>query len=108
MRRYFTLLPIMAMMIALALSLTVPGLHGAAHEVDGAHVHHAPAQSAPPDMPHDGGDIACKALCTGTVLTAPSAVAHAPAPRAAEPQPDAPRLWADWAHPLSPPPKHPA
>lgn len=102
-------MPIVATLLALVLSLPALGLHGAAHDkAEAHHVHHAPAHPMPSDLPDDGDDIACKALCTGPILTAATGGAHTSAPHTAHPRPDAPRFWADWVRATSPPPKRAA
>jgi hypothetical protein len=90
MRRIFTALPFVAMLLGLVLSLPALGLHGAAHDKVAAHHNH----------------LACKALCTGPLLTRTTGDARTPAPHAAQPRTDAPRFWVDWVRPVSPPPKH--
>ncbi|MGX0901606.1 hypothetical protein ACSSV8_000160 [Roseovarius sp. MBR-79] len=107
MRRIFTALPFVAMLLGLVLSLPALGLHGAAHDKVAAHHNHlAPAHPMPSDLPDDGDDIACKALCTGPLLTRTTGDARPPASHAAQPRTDAPRFWVDWVRPVSPPPKH--
>lgn len=109
MRRIFSALAVVAMLLALVLSLPALGLHGAAHAKASAHhLHHAPPHPMTPDLPHDGDDIACKALCTGPILTAMTGDAHTGASHTTQPRPDAPRVWADWVRALSPPPKRAA
>ncbi len=107
MRRFFTALPFVATLLAFVLSLPALGLHGAAHDTAEAyHIHNAPAHPMPSDLPDDGDDIACKALCTGPFPSAATGSAQATAPLTAHPRPDAPRFWADWVRATSPPPKH--
>jgi hypothetical protein len=107
MRRIFSALSIVATLLALVLSMPSLGLHGAAHAKASAHhLHHAPAYPMPSDLPDDGDDIACKALCTGSFPTTTTGDAHTSAPHMAHPRPDAPRVWADWVRATSPPPKH--
>ncbi|MBC7163857.1 MAG: hypothetical protein H5U15_02530 [Roseovarius sp.] len=109
MRRFFTALPIVATLLALVLSLPALGLHGAAHEkAEAHHNHHAPAHPIRQDLSQDDDDIACETLCTGPLLTVAVDTPHTATAHAAQPRPRASRLWADWACPVSPPPKHPA
>lgn len=111
MRQSPAILPVIATLLALLLSVPMAGLHGTAHGGDAMqHLHQVTPHLGSPDTtplgaPEHPHDIACMALCTGPLLTTATPMAQNVTSHRTRHRTEANRRWTDWVRAFSPPPK---